>query len=53
MVTDISHQLKTPVAALDTCFTILEDPQLLAAALPELHARRSVRIAGLGRYRAE
>ena len=26
---------------------------LLAAALLELHAQRSVRIAGLGRYRSE
>ncbi|MDE7261474.1 MAG: 2-phospho-L-lactate transferase CofD family protein, partial [Oscillospiraceae bacterium] len=32
---------------------VRHDPELLAAALLELHAQRSVRIAGLGRYRAE
>ncbi len=32
---------------------IRHDPELLAAAVMELHAQRSVRIAGLGRYRAE
>lgn len=28
LVTDISHQLKTPVAALDTCFSVLQNPNL-------------------------
>lgn len=32
---------------------VRHDPELLAAALLELHAQRSVRIAGLGRYQAE
>ena len=32
---------------------VRHDPELLATALLELHAQRSVRIAGLGRYRSE
>lgn len=32
---------------------VRHDPELLAAALLELHAQRRVRIAGLGRYRSE
>ena len=32
---------------------VRHDPELLAVALLELHAQRSVRIAGLGRYRTE
>ena len=32
---------------------VRHDPELLAAALLELHAQRSVRIAGQGRYRTE
>ena len=32
---------------------VRHDPELLAVALLELHAQRSVRIAGLGRYRSE
>ncbi len=32
---------------------VRHDPELLAAALLELHAQRSVRIAGLGRYKVE
>jgi len=32
---------------------VRHDPELLAAALLELHAQRSVRIAGLGRYQKE
>lgn len=47
MVTDISHQLKTPVAALDTCFTILEDPQLLAAERMEFYGRCRNELEGL------
>ena len=30
MVSDISHQLKTPVAALDTCFSVLMQNDLSA-----------------------
>ena len=30
MVSDISHQLKTPVAALDTCFSVLMQDDLSA-----------------------
>ena len=32
---------------------VRHDPELLASALLELHAQRSVRLAGSGRYRAE
>jgi len=32
---------------------VRHDPELLAAALLELHAQRNVRIAGLGKYRTE
>ena len=32
---------------------VRHDPELLAAALVDLHAQRRVRIAGLGRYRRE
>ena len=42
----------SPVSAVKDGY-VRHDPELLAAALLELHARRSVRIAGLGRYRAE
>ena len=41
-----------PVSAVRDGF-VRHDPELLAAALLELHAQRSVRIAGLGRYRTE
>ena len=43
---------KSPVSAVRDGY-VRHDPELLAAALLELHARRSVRIAGLGRYRIE
>ena len=42
-----------PVSAVSADGLVRHDPELLAAALLELHAQRSVRIAGLGRYRAE
>ncbi len=41
-----------PVSALRDGY-VRHDPELLATALLELHAQRSVRIAGLGRYRTE
>ena len=41
-----------PVSAVRDGY-VRHDPELLAAALLELHAQRNVRIAGLGRYRTE
>ena len=41
-----------PVSAVRDGY-VRHDPELLAAALLELHAPRSVRIAGLGRYQKE
>ena len=41
-----------PVSAVRDGY-VRHDSELLAAALLELHAQRSVRIAGLGRYRSE
>lgn len=41
-----------PVAAVKNGY-VRHDSELLAAALLELHAQRSVRIAGQGRYKAE
>ncbi len=41
-----------PVSCVNNGF-VRHDGELLAAALLELHAQRSVRIAGLGRYRKE
>ena len=42
-----------PVSTVRSDGLVRHDPELLAAALLELHAQRSVRIAGLGRYRSE
>lgn len=42
-----------PVSTVHNDSYVRHDSQLLAAALLELHAQRSVRIAGLGRYRTE
>ncbi len=42
-----------PVALVRPDGLVRHDPEKLADALLELHAQRSVRIAGLGRYRAE
>ncbi len=39
MVTDISHQLKTPAAALDTCLSVLEDFSLNDAQRLEFQQR--------------
>ncbi len=47
LVTDLSHQLKTPVAALDTCFTILEDQTLSEAERAEFDGRCRNELEGL------
>ncbi len=47
IVTDISHQLKTPVAALDTCFTILEDKELGEEERGEFYQRCRDELDGL------
>lgn len=39
LVTDISHQCKTPVAALDTCFAVLTDPSLTQEEKEEFQKR--------------
>ena len=39
MVSDISHQLKTPVAALDTCFSVLMQNDLSATEQEEFRIR--------------
>ena len=41
-----------PVSAVRDGY-VRHDSELLAAALLELHAQRSVRIAGLGKYKTE
>lgn len=41
LVTDISHQLKTPVAALSMCFELMEDSDMTAAEREEFAARGS------------
>ena len=41
MVSDISHQLKTPVAALDTCFSVLMQNDLSATEQEEFRIRLS------------
>ena len=51
--TDLGVELVSrPVSTVQGGY-VRHDPELLAAALLELHAQRSVRIAGLGRYRTE
>ncbi len=40
MVSDISHQLKTPVAALDTCFSVLMQNDLSATEQEEFRTIR-------------
>lgn len=47
MVTDISHQLKTPVAALDTCFSVLEHMTLCEAEREEFFGRCRNEMDGL------
>ncbi|MDE7311962.1 MAG: HAMP domain-containing histidine kinase [Eubacterium sp.] len=47
IVTDLSHQLKTPVAALDTCFTVLERQALCEEERAEFYARCRQELDGL------
>ena len=47
IVTDISHQLKTPVAALDTCFSVMETMTLCEAEREEFFARCRNELDGL------
>ena len=48
MVSDISHQLKTPVAALDTCFSVLMQNDLSATEQEEFRIRCRSALDGLG-----
>lgn len=45
--TDLSHQLKTPVAALDTCFSVLEDQTLCETERQEFYGRCRSELEGL------
>ena len=47
MVSDISHQLKTPVAALDTCFSVLLRENLSVAEQQEFRIRCRSALDGL------
>lgn len=47
MVSDISHQLKTPVAALDTCFSVLMQNDLSATEQEEFRIRCRGALDGL------
>ena len=47
LVTDISHQLKTPVAALDTCFSVLMQNDLSATEQEEFRIRCRSALDGL------
>lgn len=47
MVSDISHQLKTPVAALDTCFSVLMQNDLSATEQEEFRIRCRSALNGL------
>ncbi|WP_167957436.1 sensor histidine kinase [Anaerosporobacter faecicola] len=47
LVTDISHQLKTPVAALKTCFEIVEKQELSELEREEFLARCNHQLRGL------
>ena len=47
MVSDISHQLKTPVAALDTCFSVLMQDDLSATEQEEFRIRCRSALDGL------
>ena len=46
-VTDLSHQLKTPVAALDTCFSVLESQTLCEEECAEFYGRCRQELEGL------
>lgn len=47
IVTDLAHQLKTPVAALDTCFAVLEDGALSGEERAEFYVRCRQELEGL------
>ncbi len=47
LVTDISHQLKTPVAALKTCFSVLEEGDLKEEERREFFLRCKQQLKGL------
>lgn len=47
LVTDISHQLKTPVAALDSCFEILQKESLSTEERQEFERRLAAQLKGL------
>ena len=47
MVSDISHQLKTPVAALDICFSVLMQNDLSATEQEEFRVRCRSALDGL------
>lgn len=47
LVTDISHQLKTPVAALDTCFAVWNDASLQDTERKEFEQRCKSELEGL------
>ena len=47
MVSDISHQLKTPVAALDICFSVLMQNDLSATEQEEFRIRCRSALDGL------
>lgn len=47
LVTDLSHQLKTPVAALKTCFEVLNQKDLKAEERREFEERCSRQLTGL------
>lgn len=47
LVTDISHQLKTPVAALKSCFEVLTKEDLTSEERQEFESRLSVQLSGL------
>ena len=47
MVTDISHQLKTPIAALKSCFEVLEDETLTDKERREFEKRMEKQLQNL------
>lgn len=47
LVTDISHQLKTPVAALDTCFSVFAEQDLSEEERKEFYQRCRDELEGL------
>lgn len=48
LVTDISHQLKTPVAALNSCFEILKSQNLTEEERKEFEGRLEAQLRSLG-----